>query len=172
MKKGKEKIDVLLQRNVDGQLDRVDWDELGATISRRLNQGQQSKTSGIRFPTIFKIAAGVAAAAAVVIIAVMIRIDKPRTERFESTGRAEVNFIESKGSASVEIEHASAKAAAVVELGGSRRKVAKCDIKIIDAGVDKEKNGSQAAWIIIRVPEPVLADDGISRDKNDFACLL
>ncbi len=172
MKKEKENIDLLLERNAAGQLDRFDWDELGTTISRRLNKAQQSKSSVIRFPTIFKIAAGVAAAAAVVVIAVMVKTDTTTTERFVSRGRAEVKFIESKGSASVKIEDASAKAAAVVELGGSQREVAKCDVKIIDAGIDKEKNGSRAAWIIIRIPEPVLADNGISRDENDFACLM
>ena len=172
MKKSNEDIDLLLERNAAEQLDRFDWDGLGTTISRRLNQAQQSKTSVIRFPTIFKIAAGFIAAAAVVFVAVMIRTDTPTNVRFENRGRAKVKFSESKSSASVKIEDASVKAAAVVDLGGSRRKVAKCDIKIIDASVDKEKNGSRAAWIIIRMPEPVLADNGISRDENDFACLL
>jgi len=172
MRKGKEKIDVLLERNASEQLAGINWDGLNATISEKLNQADQSRTYKINYQRVFKIAAGVTAAAAVVIIAVMIGTDTPTTERFESRGRAEVKFIESKGTASVEIEHASVKAAAVVELGGSGRKVAKCDIKIIDAGEDKEKNGSRAAWIIIRIPEPVLADDGISRDEADFASLL
>jgi len=172
MKKEKEKIDLLLERNANEQLAGVNWDGLHAAISERLNQADQSKTSTMKYRRVFKIAAGVAAAAAVVFIVVMIRTDTPTTVRFENRGRAEVKFIESKGSASVKIENASAKAAGVVDLGGSQRKVAKCDIKIIDAGEDKEKNGNRAAWIIIRVPEPVLADNGISRDENDFACLL
>ena len=172
MKKEKENIDLLLERNASEQLTSVNWDELNAAISEKLNQADQSKTSTIKYRSVFKIAAGVAAAAAVVFIVVMIRTDTPTTVRFENRGRAEVKFIESKGSASVKIEDASSKAAAVVDLGGSQRKVARCDIKIIDASVDKEKNDSQAAWIIIRVPEPVLADNGISRDENDFACLL
>jgi len=172
MKKEKEKIDLLLERNANEQLAGVNWDGLHAAISERLNQADQSKTSTMKYRRVFKIAAGVAVAAAVVFIVVMIRTDTPTTVRFENRGRAEVKFIESKGSASVKIENASAKAAGVVDLGGSQRKVAKCDIKIIDAGEDKEKNGNRAAWIIIRVPEPVLADNGISRDENDFACLL
>ncbi len=172
MKKEKEKIDLLLERNANEQLAGVNWDGLNAAISERLNQADQSKTSTMKYRRVFKIAAGVAAAAAVVFIAVMIRTDTPTTGRFENRGRAEVKFSESKGSASVKIEDASTKAAAVVDLGGSQRKVARCDIKIIDASVDKEKNGSRAAWIIIRMPEPVIADNGTSRDENDFACLL
>jgi len=172
MKKEKEDIDLLLERNANEQLAGVNWDGLNSAILDRLNQADQSKTYAINYRRVFKIAAGVAAAAALVFIAVMVRTDTPTTVRFENRGRAEVKFSESKGSASVKIEDASAKAAAVVDLGGSQRKVAKCDIKIIDDGVDKEKNGSRAAWIIIRVPEPVLADNGISKDENDFACLL
>jgi len=172
MKQEKEKIDLLLERNANEQLAGVNWDRLNAAISERLNQAGRSKTSKMKYRRVFKIAAGIAVAAAVVFIAVMIRTDTPTTVRFENRGRAEVKFIESKGSASVKIEHASAKAAAVVDLGGSRRKVAKCDIKIIDTSVDKEKNDSRPAWIIIRMPEPVLADNGISKDENDFACLL
>jgi len=145
MKKSNEDIDLLLERNVAEQLDRFDWDELGATISRRLNQAQQSKTSGIRFPTILKISAGFIAAAAVVFIAVMVKTDAPMTVRFDNRGRAEVKFSESKGSASVEI---------------------------IDSDREQKKSGSRSAWIIIRTPEPMLADDGISRDEADFACLM
>ena len=172
MKKEKENIDILLERNANEQLTGINWDGLHAAISDKLNQADQSKTSTKTYRRVFKTAAGIAAAAAVVFVAVMIRTDTPTTVRFENRGRAEVKFSESKESASVKIEHASAKAAAVVELGGSQRKVARCDIKIIDAGGDRKKNGSRAAWIIIRVPEPVLADNGISRDENDFACLL
>ena len=174
MKKEKEKIDLLLERNANEQLAGVNWDGLTAEISERLNQVDRNKIPTIKHRYVFKIAAGVAAAAAVVFIAVMVKVktDAPTTVRFENGRRAEVKFIKSKGSASVEIEHASAKAAAVVELGGSQRKVARCDIKIIDTNGDKEKNGSRAAWIIIRMPEPVLADNGISKDENDFACLL
>jgi hypothetical protein len=172
MKKDWDNLDILLERNASEQLAGINWDGLNAAISEKLNQADRSKASTINFRRVFKIAGGVAAAAAVVFIAVMIGTDTPTTERFESRGRAEVKLIERKGSASVKIEHASAEASAVVELGGSRRKVAKCDIKIIDGSVDKEKNGSRAAWIIIRIPEPVLADDGISRDEADFASLL
>ena len=172
MKQEKESIDLLLERNANEQLAGVNWDGLTAEISERLNQVDRNKIPKMKYRRVFKIVAGVTAAAAVVFIAVMIRTDTPTTERFESRGRAEVKFIERKGSASVKIEHASAKAGAVVDLGGSRRKVAKCDIKIIDTSVDKEKNSSRAAWIIIRMPEPVLADNGTDKDEADFACLL
>ena len=145
MKKDKEKIDFLLERNASEQLAGINWDRLNAAISRRLSQAEQSKTYGIRFPTIFKISAGFIAAAAIVFIAVMVKTDAPTTVRFENRGRAEVKFSESKGSASVEI---------------------------IDSDREQKKSGSRSAWIIIRTPEPMLADDGISRDEADFACLL
>ncbi len=172
MKDKNEQIDLLIERNTTEQLEAVDWDRLNTAISRRLDQARQSTTSRLRFRTVFKIAAGFAAAAAVVFVLVAVRTDTPTTVRFENRGRAVVKFVESKGSAKVEIKHTSAKATVMVGGGISLKRVAKCDIKIIDANGDKEKNGSRAAWIIIRMPEPVLADNGISRDENDFACLL
>ena len=145
MKKSNEDIDLLLERNAAEQLDRFDWDELGATISRRLNQAEQSKTSGIRFPTIFKISAGFIAAAAVVFIAVMIRTDTPTTVRFENGSKTTVQFTQSKGTASVEI---------------------------LDFNGQKNQSENRSSWIIIRTRESKVADNGQSRDKADFACLM
>lgn len=145
MKKEKENIDLLLERNSSEQLAGVNWDRLNAAISEKLNQAGGSKTSTINFRRVFKIAAGVATAAAVVFIAVMIRTDTPTTVRFENGSKTTVQFTQSKGTASVEI---------------------------LDFNGQKNQSENRSAWIIIRMPEPVLADNGISRDKADFACLL
>jgi len=99
MDEKKEKIDLLFEKNAEEQLARVDWDELNAVISSRLDQTQQSRTSARKYPTVFKIAGGLVAAAAVVFIVLMVRTDGPP----EMPGRAMVTFIEEKGSASVEI---------------------------------------------------------------------
>ncbi len=145
MKKEKEKIDLLLERNTGEQLADVNWDGLHAAISERLNQAQQSKTYGTRFPAILKIAAGVAAAAAVVVIAVMVRTDTPTTVRLENVPGAVVKLVESKGSATVEI---------------------------LDSNGRNNQSGNRSAWIIIRTREPEVADNGQSRDETDFACLM
>jgi YD repeat-containing protein len=145
MKKSNEDIDLLLERNAAEQLDRFDWDGLGATISRRLNQAEQSKASTIKHRYVFKISAGIAAAAAVVFLAVIVRTDTPTTERFENGRRAVVKFVESKGSATVEI---------------------------LDSNKWNNQSGDRSAWIIIRTREPEVADNGQSRDENDFACLM
>lgn len=145
MKKEKENIDLLLERNTSEQLAGVNWDGLNADISERLNQAGRSKTYTINYRRVFKIAAGIAVAAAVVFITVMIRTDTPTTVRFENGAKTTVHFTQSKGTASVEI---------------------------IDSDREQKKSSSRAAWIIIRVQEPALADNGISRDENDFACLL
>ena len=145
MKKEKENIDLLLERNASEQLAGINWDGLNAAISERLNQAQQSKTYGIRFPAILKIAAGVAAAAAVVVIAVMVRTDTPTTVRLENVPGAVVKLVESKGSATVEI---------------------------LDSNGRNNLSGNRSAWIIIRTREPEVADNGQSRDEADFACLM
>jgi len=145
MKKEKEKIDLLLERNTSEQLAGVNWKGLNADISQRLNQADRSKTYTINYRSLFKIAAGVAVAAAVVVIAMLLRTDTPTTVRFENGGKAIVTFVESKGSAKVEI---------------------------LDSNGQDNQSLDRAAWIIIRVPEPALADNGQSRDEADFACLM
>ncbi len=145
MKKVKEQIDLLLKQNESEQLAGVNWDGLHAAISERLNQADQSKTSTMKYRRVFKIAAGVAAAAAVVFIAVMIKTKTPTTVRFESGGRAIVKLVESKGSATVEIH---------------------------DSKGQDNQSSNRSSWIIIRTSEPKVADNGQSRDEADFACLM
>jgi len=145
MKKEKEKIDLLLERNASEQLADVNWDGLNAAISGRLNQADKSRTSTMKYRCVFKIAAGLAAAAAVVVIAVMVRTDTPTTVRLENGQRAVVKLVESKGSATVEI---------------------------LDSNGRNNQSSNRSSWIIIRTREPKVADNGQSRDEADFACLM
>ena len=145
MKKEKEQIDLLLKQNESEQLAGVNWDRLNAAISERLNQAGRSKTYAINYRRVFKIAAGVAVAAAVVFIAVMIKTNTPTTVRFESGGRAIVKLVESKGSATVEIH---------------------------DSKGQDNQSSNRSSWIIIRTRESKVADNGQSRDEADFACLM
>jgi len=145
MENEKERIESLFEKNVEEQLARVDWDKLSAAISARLDETQLSKTSASRLPTVFKIAAGVAAAAAVVFVAVMVGTQKPADLPLEDSGRAVVKFIETKGSASVEI---------------------------IDQNGERKENGSRAAWIIIRMPQPAVADNGANGHLRDLIRLF
>ncbi|HUS71701.1 MAG TPA: hypothetical protein VMY06_01435 [Sedimentisphaerales bacterium] len=172
MKDKNEQIDLLLERNTTEQLETVDWDRLNTAISGRLDQARQGTTSRLRFRTAFKIAAGLVAAAAVVFVIVAVRTDTPTGVQFENGGSAVVKFVESKGSASIQIQPIDAKSQVSIDIGGSRREVAKCDIEIIDVKEEQQKNGRRPAWIIIRMPEPALADNGTSRDEMDLMCLL
>jgi hypothetical protein len=141
----KEKIDLLLRQNESEQLSGFNWDRLQTSISKRLNQARQSKTSGIRFQTIFKIAAGFIAAAGVVFIVVMIKTDTPITVRFKNDPKAIGTFVESIGSAKV---------------------------KILDSSEQDNQGTDRSTWIIIRASEPKVADNGHNKDEMDFACLM
>ena len=59
----------------------------------------------------------------------------------------------------------------VVDIGGGERKMAMCDIEIIDLNGELKRD-KQAAWIIISRPEPMFADNGVSRDMSDMICLF
>lgn len=172
MKDRKEKIDLLFGKNAAEQLSGVDWDGLNAAISRRLDEAEARKSSTRKHRSVFKIAAGIAAAAAVVFIAVMISTEKPTDLQLEEGSRAVVKFIESKGTALVEIKGAGSKSQVTVDIGSSQLKVARCDIKIMDLNGDLKERDSQTAWIIISRPERVLADNGINRDVMSMICLF
>jgi hypothetical protein len=93
MKKEKEQIDLLLKQNESEQLAGVDWDQLHSSISKRLDQADNNKTSLISYRRVFKIAAGFVAAAAVVFIAITIKTDTPSEVKFENGGKAIVTFV-------------------------------------------------------------------------------
>jgi len=171
MKEKKEKIDLLFERNSAEQLAGVDWDELNSAISSRLDRTQKSKTSAMGFQTVFKIAGGIAAAA-VVFIAVMVWIKKPADMQWTGERHAVVKFIDIKGVASVEISRVGGKSLAMVDIGGSDKKVAKCDVKIIDLNGDLKEGSEQPAWIIISRPEPIFADNSVSRDMMSMIYLF
>ncbi len=145
MKKEKEQIDLLLRQNETEQLAGVNWDRLQTSISKELNQADHSKTSTIKYRRVFKIAAGIVAAAAVVFIAVIIKTDMLTTVRFKNGPKAVGTFVVSQGSAKV---------------------------KILDSNEQDNQGKDRPSWIIIRSSEPKVADNGQSRDENDFACLM
>jgi len=168
----KERIDALFEKNVEEQLQKVDWDKLNAAISARLDEAKGGKISARRYATVFKIAAGVAAAAAVVFIAMMVRTERPMDLQFEDGQRAVVKFVETKGSASVEIISTGGRSQVLVDIGYSRGGIAKADVEIIDRNGEGKENGSRAAWIIIRMPEPALADNGANGHLRDLIRLF
>jgi hypothetical protein len=172
MKDKNEQIDLLLERNTIEQLETVDWDRLNVAISGSLDQARQHKTSRISRPTFLKIAVGFAAAVAIVLVAVLVRTYTTTAVRFEKGGSAVVKFVDSTGSASIQIQQTGAKSQVSIDIGGSHRDAAKCDIEIIDVNDDRQQDRNRAEWIIIRIPQPVLADNGISKDEKDLICLL
>lgn len=168
----KEKIDLVFEQNAEEQLAKVGWEKLNAVISSRLAEADRRRTFAPRFTTVFKIAAGVAAAAAVVFIAVMLRTERPMDLQFEDGQRAVVKLVETKGSASVEIISTSGRSKVLVDIGPSATSIAKSHVEIIDQNGEGEENGTRAAWIIIRMPEPAVADNGANGHLRDLIRLF
>ncbi|MHC4475055.1 MAG: hypothetical protein ACYTEL_05395 [Planctomycetota bacterium] len=172
MKNENEKVDLLLEKNAAEQLANVDWDQLSAAISTRLDGAGDAKPAAIKYSAVLKVAASLAAAAAVIVIAVALIIDKPSGLQLPQGRSAIVKILKPAGSASVVIEQTAAGRRAFVEIGQAHRHLAKCEVEIIDVNGDMDKGGSRAAWIIVRRPEPVYADNGASRDSMDLLCLF
>jgi len=154
MNENKEKIDFLLERNTAERMAGVDWAALNTEISARLDQAEKSKTPFIRRQIIFKAAAGIAAAA-VVLIAVMVGTNRPAGLQINNGKKAAVEIIDGKGTASIEIKTA-----------------AKCDVKIMDLNGGLEKDYNRGTWIIISAPKPVLADNGKEKEAMSIIYLF
>lgn len=172
MENEKEKTDRLLERNVAEQLAEINWDALKAAIAERIDEAEKVKGQRAVYRPIFKVAAGIAAAAAVLFIVVMLRTDRVGDVRLEEGRRASVKLIDGKGQAVVEIMHTAKRPQVMVNIGLSPQRIAKCDVEIIDLNGDFRKDEDKAAWIIISRLKPLLADNGASRDLTDVLCLF
>ena len=182
MKNEKEKIDVLLDQNAAEQLAGVDWNGLNSAISRRLDQ--VDGTLGRRYRGIFKVAAGLVAAAAIVLIVVMVRINRGGIELADGE-KAAVKFVETKGTSRIVMESSASRSlarvsimpavkrgVAMVKIEPSAKSVALCNVKIIERNEVLRNRDSEGSWIIISRPQPVVADNGISKDEIDLICML
>ncbi|MFC1794383.1 hypothetical protein ACFL3Q_12440, partial [Planctomycetota bacterium] len=116
MKKKEDKIDALLRHTTAEQLAGVDWNDLNAAISTRLDKAQKAKFS----PALFKIAAVTAAAAAILIIVMVGLTDK-------------------KGSATVVIIKPSDRAYVQVNITEIDRKRGKCDVQITESSTVRKQ---------------------------------
>ena len=153
MKKEKEKIDILLRRNTTEQLAGVNWDDLNAAISGRLDKAQQTKTSATGFPAMFKIAAVTAAAAVLIIVM--------------------VSSIDEKGSATVAIINSSDRAHVQVNIAERDSNRGKCDVQIIDSSTArKQEDNIRPNWFVISKTEPASTNNGLDRDVRDIVCLF
>lgn len=172
MKNGQEKIDLLLECNADEQLKNVDWNKLNAAILNQLDEAKKYKASVRKHPIVFKIAAGVAAAAAVVFIAVMIKPQRPVDIKLGEGRTAMVEFIGSKGSASVAIIEPSDRAHAKVNIAGQSEKTANCCVQIIDSSTGQKEDVNRPSWFIICMSEYTNGNNGINRDAMDMLYLF
>lgn len=154
MKKKIDKIDILLRRNTAGQLAGVDWDNLNAAISRRLDEAQQRKIPAPKFIKVFKTAAVTAAAAAVFIIVMVGSTEKK--------GTATVAFINRSDRTQVQVN--------IVERDSDR---GRCDIRIIDLSTTrKQEDNIRPNWFIISKAGSTSTNNGAERDVRDILCLF
>ncbi len=182
MKNEKEKIDVLLDQNAAEQLADVDWNGLNSAISRRLDQ--VDGTFGRRYRGIFKVAAGLVAAAAIVLIVVMVRINRGGIELADGEKTA-VKFIETKGKAGIVMKSSASRSlarvsvtpavkrgVAIVKMEPAAKSVALCNVEIIEPDEVLRDRDAEGTWIIISRPQPVVVDNGTSKDEIDLICML
>jgi len=172
MKSGRKRIDRLLDRNATEQLERMNWDRLTDEISARLDRARRIEVAPSGWPVFFKVAAGVAAAAVIVLAVVVLRMHGPSQVRTPEGRSAVVEFVDRQRGASVQINDTAGNSLVVIHAGRDDRKAATCVVDIIDRNGDLERENSRAAWIIISRPQQTIADNGQSKEDKDVLCLL
>lgn len=170
MKKSREKIDMLIEKNAAEQLSRINWERFNASVSNRLDKARQKTSFSIHFPSVLKITATIAAAA-MILVTVTLNLEKLMDRKLDNGRTAEVRFVESIGSATVQIQTALSDSQVTVDIGPDRT-LAKCDIEIMDSNGGLEENTTRAAWIIISRPQRIYADNGANRDMMDIMYLF
>jgi anti-sigma-K factor RskA len=154
MKKKKDKLEALLMHNIDEQLANIDWDNLNAAISARLDETQQTRTSASGLPAWFRISALTTAAAAVFIIVM-------------------ISYTNNKGSATVAFINPSDRTHVQVKIDERDSKRGKCDVRIIDLSTtQKKEEKTRPNWFVISKTESASTNNGLDRDIRDIACLF
>ena len=154
MNKKIDKIDALLRRNTAGQLAGVDFDDLNAAISERLDEAQQRKFPAAKFTKVFKATVVTAAAAAVFIIVM-------------------VSYTEKKGSATVAFINSSDRAQVQVNITQRDISRGRSTVKIIDSGTARKQQGNiRPNWFVISKEEPESTNNGADRDVRVIVCLF
>ena len=149
-----DKIDALLRHNTAGQLAGVDFDDLSAAISGRVDEAQQRKIPATKFIKAFKTAAVTAAAAAVFIIVMVSSTEKK--------GTATVAFINPSDTTQVQVN--------IAERDISR---GKSTVKITDSGTARKQHGNiRPNWFVISKTKSASTKNGAGRDVRDIACLF
>jgi len=169
MNENKEKIDFLLERNTAEQLAGVNWDDLNAAISARLNQAGSRRPRFVRFPVVFKIAAGIAAAAAVVLIAVMVGINRLPGLQINKDKSVVVKLIENQAFTSVKISRPEDKLQTTINIEGGKESAARCYVEIIDSDTNMRDEGSKTALMVIVRPKQPSAEK--NADKNTMSMI-
>jgi hypothetical protein len=163
MRHKKEDVNSLLQRNADGQLADFDWEQLNAAITRRLDGAQRRTASVIGFGAVIRIAAGMAAAAAIILIAVTVMRREPVHTR--DAGRP-------GGTASVEIAGLSDRPQVAVDIHTRNKQLVLCRLEIIQLDESPKQDQSDGAWIVVAGYVSRLADYRASRDMASMMCLF
>jgi len=173
MKHKAEDIDPLLRQNLQEQLAKVDWRKLNADISDRLDKAEKAGTAASPFSSLWKFAACIGVAGAVVFAAILITITNRPGLHSPRSPKALVRLEEQRGSASVQIGTTYRVATAEVRLEEPLARSSSCVVEINETIGLVRPAGNNASWSIIKKSaRPAYADNGLRYDKTDVVCLF
>jgi len=171
MKRERDKIERLLARNAAEQLAKVDWDRLTEEISTGLDLAPRTETMPSGYAPVFKIAAGLAVAA-VVLVGVILGMRELLDLQAPQGNSTIVKSVDRQGAISIQIKDAGGHVLATVQDGRTDKGAAKCEVEILGRNGDAKAGSSRATWVIISAPTQAFAENGYDREEADTICLL
>jgi hypothetical protein len=161
----KEKLDILLKRNADEQLARVDWQKFDASISSRLDMVSQHRT--FKLPKPLEIAAMIAVAC---VIAAGILIT--HYKQTITPARAWVELIPANTRTAVQILDPYSQSELIFSAPSANSSMAKCEIEIIEPAEQTNQNFGGPTWFIICKQETSASKNGMSEETASLLCLF
>ncbi|MBN1359816.1 MAG: hypothetical protein JW993_04455 [Sedimentisphaerales bacterium] len=158
MNDGNHDIDKLLQANVEGQLERFDWDRLGDDVSKRLAAVGLRPRSRPKYLGPLAVAAGLVLAAGVLVV-VIGRLQESEPVPSSSPGRATVSIQET----------ADGAGSATVMPAADR--VVRCEVMLLDSDRPPADRQAQASWCIVARPASSQVESA-RRGQTNILCLF
>ena len=160
----KETLDLLITRNTDLQLAKVNWQALRNSISSRIST--TSQTRAMSWPILIKIAAVIAIANAIA-VTLLLNQFKQRT-----ITTASVEFSTSRVQAIVQIIDSHSQSEVIFDTPTTKSNTARCEVELIDRGSSVNEPIGSPSWIIICKNCPSQIQNGTSEEIKSLLCLF
>jgi hypothetical protein len=161
----KEKLDILIERNAEQQLAKVDWQSLNTSITSRLNTAGTQQS--FNWPLLLRIAAIIAVTCVIAAGILIIH-----NQRANVSARASVELTSGSTRTVVQILDTHSQSEVIFSPPAANSPVAKCEIEIIEPAENTNQNFGGPTWFIICKQETPAVKNGMTEETASMLCLF